>query len=202
VDPRYRWFCITFRAKTGNKTASFVFRGFTGAESRRAGGQHTAFDSEVFLLKCCVPNIDLDAVEYNICSRLLKEIYHVSGWNEHGAPYKLAAEWIQDETGSLEAAAVCMIPGLTLQELDTCDPQDKAKYLIMGKWLFESLYQCKVEEAFSGKKEPKKGGTIQAVKPKLPENHQVVESFDWDSQSRTGNVLPDDLTKFIKMPEA
>lgn len=207
MDPRYRWFQIVFHSKYGAPDLVFHFRGFTVAELRRAGGRPTAFEAEVFLLQQCVAEFDLDSVEHSVSERLLQEIYHVSGWNEHGAPYRAAHEWIQDETGSLEAAAICMIPGLTLQELDTCDPHDRAKYLIMGKWLFETLYPTTVEQAFRGAPKDEKSLQLQDLKRQaqagaaaLHGQGQVTESTGWDSSQRKANILPEVLPELPPKP--
>lgn len=218
LDPRYRWFRITFRNKQRpEELLQFIYRGFTLAEERRAGSQATPFDTECFLLQQCVLDIDLQTAEYSVCRRLLEEIYHVSGWNQHAAPYKAALEWSWDETGMMEAVAVVMVQGLTFDILDHCDPLDRAKYMLVGQRMWQLMCHPLTPQQVFGKLEEKGGpagqqpaqnNTVEALKRLAAQGeasvHQKLhgneyqydknDGYGWDASQRRGqSQLPAEL---------
>lgn len=196
LDPRYRWFRITFKSKSTEETLSYIFRGFTLAEMRRAGSKKTASDSELFLLETCVQDINIHTIEHGVADRLLSEIYHVSGWNQHAHPFKAAAAWLEDSEGCLEAAAVVCVHGLTFDILDHCDPADRAKYLILGRILFKAMFRMDPEEAFTPEdKNNKSLESLMKIKPKVPgmENLQEIEGYSWRRDNGAASLLPDQI---------
>lgn len=155
LQPNHRWFKIKLKDSTG-KIVDFYFRGVTSNELRVAGTKEDLFASESYILSCCVlSNEDWETTAFvGTAKILLNEIYKISGLTDEDLPMKEAARWISDERGSAEAVAITMIPSLDLQTLQNCNQFDYAKYLLVGKLMFESLYNIPVEQAFVTKSQP------------------------------------------------
>lgn len=126
----------------------FIYRGLSQKELRVAATKD-AIAAESFVLNTCVEgNHNWDEMLAGVPGRLLNEIYKISGLSEEGLPVKEAIEWINSDAGGAEAMALSMVNGLTLETLDNCCPFDYSKYLILGKYLFETLYGRPAEEVF------------------------------------------------------
>lgn len=148
LDPRYRWYSIKLKDEN-LKECIYYFRGITSKELRVAGTKPTTFEAETYLLnQVVVPEKDWLTMLGGVAMKLLKEIYKYSGLNEEQLTFDEAVNWIQSENGCMEAAAIAMIPSCTPDVLENCDPFQYAKFLIMGKFQFETMYGIPVEQAF------------------------------------------------------
>lgn len=185
LDPKYRWYRIVLKDEK-LKPCEYTFRGLTAKELRIAGTKPGKYEAEQYLLTQVVtPNKDWDNMLSGVVAKLLKEIYRLSGLDEEGLTFAEAVNWIQSETGSLEAAAIAMIPSCTPDVLENADPFHYAKYLVMGKFQFEGMYGIPVEQAFVQGRQPSnpidttpKPGP--AVMPGPGEvGQQVQDSFTW-----------------------
>lgn len=163
LDRKYRWYAITLLGKDF-RPEKFVFRGLTSAELRIGGTKDTELEAENFFLYTVVlGERDWDQMPAGTSRVLLEQIYHYSGvtsdliWEEGIA-------WLLSQEGSLEACTVSMIPGLDLEKLRSADPFDKAKYLLIGKYMFETLYKVPVSQAFEAF-DPNKRAAPKAVGP-------------------------------------
>lgn len=153
LSRKYRWYKIELLDKD-RKPSIFIFRGMTADEIRIAGTKKDGSSAEDYVLESCVLDVGPVGEMLGGSSRtLLENIYKVSGLTEEASPIAEALEWIQSDEGTAEALAVSMIAGLTVEILRTCDPHDRAKYLILGKFMFESIYGVEAKDAsFSGNK--------------------------------------------------
>lgn len=192
LDPKYRWYSIELLDEKREK-CKYVFRGVTARELRIAGTKETTFEAERFILNATVhPQKDWDSMLAGVVSRLLSEIYNRSGLTDEGTTFVEAINWIQSENGAMEAAAVAMIPSCTPELLENCDPYTYAKYLVMGKFQFESMYGIPVEQAFLPQKDrPTANNGIDITPnpgpPAMPGPgevaRQVENSFVWKRQN-------------------
>lgn len=148
LDRKFRWYRIKLGPPKSKKY--YYFRGLTANELRIAGTKPSKFEAENYILDTCVQNIKRPVIEEfgGVASKLLMEIYRVSGLDETGETFQEAVSWMMSPEGRVEAIAVSMIPSLTLQELRNCDPHDYAKYLLLAKFQFENTTGMTVEEAF------------------------------------------------------
>ena len=190
LDPKYRWYKICLKDEKYNPCV-YYFRGATSKELRIAGTKETTFEAETFLLdKVVLPKKDWNTMLGGVGMKLLQEIYKYSGLSEDQVTFQEAINWIQSENGAMEAAAVAMIPSCTPDVLETCDPFIYAKFLIMGKFQFESMYGIPVEQAFlPSDKQPQVAGSNgiditprpgPAVAPGPGEvGHQIENQFEW-----------------------
>ncbi len=187
LDNRYRWYRITLKDEN-LQPCEYTFRGVTAKELRIAGTKPDRFGAEQYLVEQAVTNKkDWLNMLAGVVAKLLKEIYRVSGLDDEGLTFAEAVNWIQSETGALEACAIAMIPSCTPDLLENADPFHYAKYLVMGKFQFESMYGRPVEECFLGKQpispidpSPKPGP---AARPGPGEvGHQVENQFTWHRQ--------------------
>lgn len=168
LDPKYRWYKVVL-SDLRLQPREYIFRGLTGHEERvmmdkpdvsdqifEVGGMPTvASPRHLYALeRCVVGDHDWSVVPFGTYDVLWRAIYRVSGRTKDHSPVSEALKWLSEAHGILEAAAMAMIPGLTLTELNTCDPADRAKYLLVGKIMFEALYDTPVTEAFSGLTDP------------------------------------------------
>lgn len=148
LDSRYRWYRIKLKDEN-LQYCDFYFRGATAKELRIAGSKETTFDAETYLLSSLVlPKKDWITMVGGTATKLLNEIYRFSGLTEEQITFTEAVNWIQSENGALEAAAISMIPSCTPDILENADPFQYAKFLMMGKFSFESMYGVPVEQAF------------------------------------------------------
>jgi len=145
----YKYYKIVLLDSKLRTPKDYVFRGLTAAELRRAGLKASTYEAENYILETCVQGEEnWETALCGVVQKLLKEIYRISGVDAEGSIYNDAIEWIQSETGSLEAVAVALVPGLTLEHLHNCDPFYYCRYLTLGKFQFESLYAIPISEAF------------------------------------------------------
>ncbi len=188
LDPRYRWYRIQLKDEN-LKPCTYTFRGVTIGELRKAGTKPSKFDAEQYILETVVfPNKDWNNMLAGVCAKLLREIYKYSGIDDEGRTFGEAIAWIQSENGNLEAAAIAMIPSCTPDVLENCDPFHYAKFLIMGKFQFETMTGIPVEQAFSMGQQPANGidPTPQPGPAVLPGpgevGYQVENAFEWKRQ--------------------
>lgn len=186
LDSRYRWYKITLKDEKLNP-CDYYFRGVTSRELRIAGSKETTFEAETYFLdQAVLPKKNWEIMLGGVAMKLLQEIYRYSGLNEEEYTFQEAINWIQSENGAMEAAAIAMIPSCTPDVLENCDPFQYAKYLLMGKFQFESMYGIPVEQAFL----PNAGGKDNYIdtspKPGAPTlpgpgeiGHQIENSFEW-----------------------
>lgn len=128
------------------KDRTFVFRGLTQKEIRTAARKKGG-DVDLYILRTCVEgDYNWDEEHAGVTNRLLTEIYRVSGLDEAGEPANEALEWIKSPGGRIEAIALAVIPGLTLDILDNCDPHDYARYIIATKFVLARLYGLMLED--------------------------------------------------------
>lgn len=179
LDKRYRWYKVELINEWG-KPQTYVFRGVTAGELRRSGAFASETESETFLLNQCVlPESDWSNGLAGVSRILLEKIYRVSGLDGTSYPFEEALHWLKTDSGALEAAAVSMISGLTLEHLESADPAARAKYLAMGKFMFETLYGVSVFEAFKSDK-PAQTPVPGVQQPGVPAgNYSEESSFTW-----------------------
>jgi hypothetical protein len=147
-DNRYRWYRISLKDEN-LKPCVYTFRGATMKELRIAGTKPDKFEAEHYLLnKLVYPQKDWPTMLAGVVNKLLGEIYRYSGLSEEGLTFSEAVNWLQSDNGSLEAAAVAMIPSCSPDLLENADPFQYAKLLVMGKFMFETIYGIPVEQAF------------------------------------------------------
>lgn len=156
LDPRYRWYKVSLpvvqeknkKHVVGKK--DFYFRGLTCREIRIAGYKPDKYQAEDYVLSTCVldPPNNWDYQLAYTTLQLIKEIYKCSGIDDEAVTFTEAYGWISDEVGLLEAIAVAMIPSVTLELLENCDPFNYAKYLAIAKFQFETMYGIPIQDAF------------------------------------------------------
>lgn len=180
LDKRYRWYKVELIDGWG-KPQTYVFRGVTAGELRRAGAYASETESETFILNQCVlPEMDWSTGPAGVSRIILQKIYRVSGLDGDESPFEEAVHWLQTDSGALEAAAVSMISGLTLEHLELADPAHRAKYLAVGKFMFETLYGVSVFDAFKpGDKKQAAGVPGAPPPPPVPGNYEEKSSFTW-----------------------
>jgi hypothetical protein len=191
LDPRYRWYRINLKDENKGR-CYYYFRGATAKELRVAGSKIDVFDSETYILdKVVYPKRDWNKMLGGVAMRLLQEIYRFSGLNDEQLTFQEAINWIQSENGAMEAAAVAMVPSCTPDVLENCDPFVYAKFLMMGKFQFESMYGIPVEQAFlSSNKNPNSSNGIDTMPNPGPAatpgpgeiGRQVENQFVWRKQ--------------------
>jgi hypothetical protein len=191
LDPRYRWYRVRLKDEF-LQPCDYYFRGVTAKELRIAGSKETTFEAETYLLEQTVlPRKDWNSMLGGVAMKLLQEIYRFSGLSEEQVTFQEAINWIQSENGAMEAAAVAMIPSCTPDVLENCDPFIYAKFLMMGKFQFESMYGIPVEQAFlPADKQPQVNNGFDptprpgpAVMPGPGEVGQQIENqFEWRRQ--------------------
>lgn len=148
LDSRFRWYKISLLGPD-TKPKEYIFRGLTANELRKAGLRPDKDVAENFILATCVVNLEsLDVELGGTCIQLLNNIYVISGVTEEGRPYQEAATWIESEQGKMEALAISVIPSLTLELLRNCDPADYARYMMLGKFHYESMLGQPAANAF------------------------------------------------------
>lgn len=185
LDDRYRWFRVFLLDSETYQLTDYVFRGMTAHEIRTSNNKENLFERESYVLRRCVVNqVDWDTALAGMASTLLGLIYHYSGTDDAAITVKKAVEWVQTDAGMLEALALVTIPGLDMYKLKTCDPSDYAKYLIVGKEMFEILYQGRVQEPQSGGQlvdtwGPGRTSVSQNLPTKPGEIGTVSEGFAW-----------------------
>jgi hypothetical protein len=186
LDSKYRWYKIVLKDENFHP-CEYYFRGLTSKELRVAGSKETTFEAETHILEQIVlPKKDWLNMLGGVAMKLLQEIYRYSGLSEEQLTFSEAINWIQSENGSMEAAAIAMIPSCTPDILENCDPFHYAKFLVMGKFQFETMYGIPVEQAFlPADKQPAGGIDISPkpgpfVPPKPGEVGQQIENqFTW-----------------------
>lgn len=150
LDPRYNWFSVKLVRPPKKTPQEYVFRGLTAKEIQVIAKLPTFFDAQKYALQTCVIyDGDWDKNYGWVCQTLSDKIWEFSGLTEGAKPYREAVEWIQHDVGKMEANAIAMIPGLTLEILENADPRNYAKYLLIGKHQFESLYNIPLEQAYA-----------------------------------------------------
>lgn len=156
LDPKYRWFSIKLKVR-GNVFSDFVYRGLTRREQRKLASITDESKSEDFILKSALAKgQEYDELPAGSYKKLVQLITSISGLTNDDAPkpFTEAMEWLDTDLGSLEAAAITVIPGCTLEALDTMDNTYYWKYLLVAQILFKSTYQIDPATAFSSKPQP------------------------------------------------
>lgn len=150
LDRRFRWFRLRL-LDWNRKFRYFYFRGLTSREINIGSSKSTDFDRICFILETTVKGVeDWEGMPGGSCLRLLREIYRVSGLDEHYFTFQEAVKWQESDEGQLEIRALQCIPGLTLEILETCDPTTRAKYLLAAKQIFEDTYQIALSKMRGG----------------------------------------------------
>lgn len=193
LDPNFRWFKLK-AIDNKLKECYYIFRGITTKELRIAGTKSDKFAAEEYILSCSVlGEYDWENMLAGVTNTLLAEIYKISGLTEESLTFTIAADWISSETGALEAAAVSMISGLTLEQLDNCCPTNYAKYLLMGKYQFENMYKIPIEEAFGINTGSSRTSTSETVIAQDALGRDVAKqsrtTFEW-KQGQTIEIAP------------
>jgi hypothetical protein len=153
LDRSFRWYKVRLLDSKTYLPTDYIFRGPTSNELSIASTRKTPFDIENFILSSCVlGDHDWNTALAGVSKTLLELILSKSLSSE--GPFTEALEWFTTEKGCFEAAAVSMIPGLDHAKLRNSDPSDYAKYILTGKFLFETLYGMPVMQAFSGLTNP------------------------------------------------
>ena len=148
LDRRYRWFKIQL-LNSRRKLVPYIFRGLTREEIRIAGTKPGQNEADTYALSVCVKGRrNWDAELFGVTKKLLDEIYRISGITEEALTFKEAVSWMETPEGLIEAGAVGFVAGCSLRELYTCDPSDYAKYVVLGKFLFQSMTGKKIDELF------------------------------------------------------
>ena len=150
LDRKFKWFKVSLK-DTYNTRKDFIFRGATRRELKVYNDclQANNPDSADILLNSCIQNCDnsKDLLPGTFETLLNLVIKHTGG-GEDDVPFNKAKSWLESETGSFEAAAVMALPGLTFDILYDSDPIDYYRYLLIGKQLFERIFQINPSEAF------------------------------------------------------
>jgi len=147
LDRRYRWFKVNLLGPNRERK-DYVFRGMTSGELTIAGSKEGEFEAESFILSQCVVNYNED-IEWAGTSKTLYDlIMNISGLDEDCRTLREAQKWMHHEEGKYEAVAISMIPSCTPEIMRNCDPSDRAKYLLLGKFMFTSIYGKEVDELF------------------------------------------------------
>lgn len=149
LDRQYRWYKINLRG-ANCKYRDYYFRGATAGEVKVAGAFETATEAEDFLLKNTVLHLEDPQAElaYTM-ERLYAEICKRSALlTEDNLPFQDALNFLKSDIGKIESAAVITVPSLDLCKLHNADPTHYSVYLLLGRYLFESLYGVPVEQAF------------------------------------------------------
>lgn len=188
LDRNYRWFTVTLLSPDRTKK-QYIFRGVTKGEMMAAGSKSGGVAAEDFILERCVLNIEDLSIEWaGTCQCLLEQIYNISGLDSEERTVQEAVAWIQDpEEGKYEAVAVALIPGCTPAILRTCDPSDRAKYLLVATFMYRSLYGREVEELFNGPSSNDiESGYVGADPIPIPKQGETVTysdgGFNWSSK--------------------
>lgn len=189
LDRKYRWFKTRVLGVDWTPT-EYIFRGLTANEIRIASSKKPDVAAEDFILKTCVKNLEnLEDMPGGSCVVLLQHIYRISGLTDEVDPIREAIEWIQSDEGTAEGVAISMIAGLSLETLNNCDQYDRARYLIIGKFMFETIYGVDVKKAsFSRSQEGGSGSQYIPPKRVATENGfvevpgAVVDQFTWSKQ--------------------
>lgn len=187
LDSRYRWYKIRLKDENLNP-CDYYFRGVTSKELRLAGTKPSTFEAETFILqKVVLPQKNWETMLGGVSMKLLSLIYRYSGLTEDQLTFKEAQDWIQSENGAMEALAVAMIPSCTPELLENADPFHYAKFLMMGKLQFESMYGIPVEQAFLPREPDNRiDPTPNPGTPVMPGpgevGRQVEDSFTWKRQ--------------------
>ena len=202
LDRRYRWFKIQL-PNSKKKLVSYIFRGLTREEIRLAGTKSGQNESDTYALQMCVlGNRNWEIELYGVTKRLLDEIYRVSGITEEALTLKEAVAWMETPEGLIEAGAVGFVAGCSLRELYNCDPADYAKYVMLGKFLFQS--GKKIDDLFGTPETQDAATTIPLVGTDYSNvGHQVqdlqvsdkkvnVEEFKWVKPKQVEGLI---LTK-------
>lgn len=197
LDRKYRWYRARLKGPDF-ELQDYVFRGLTADERRKLGELPDTADWERYILERCVLG-DRDwsrelvgtakSVLLNIYrhSGMVEEVYSLTGEIEDNRPLLEALKWIEHDEGKMEALAVAMVPGLTVDMIRHADEYDRLRYLIIGKFVYETLYGRPAEEAFG---KPKKAGQHAPGQLRVPGvgEKEILEAggFTWD-----GGAVPD-----------
>lgn len=216
LDPRYQWFKMTLNPINGGNVVSYIFRGFTTSEKRRALAQKNVILSDLHLLKSCVVDFNPSTTEQSVAEKLLLEIYRVSGWTDEALPYIGAQAWLKDEDGIIEGVAIAMVAGLNFQILDHADPYDRARYMALGLWMFQSLYGLSIQDLMGGneKAQDARGPSVEelariaqqgAERQKAQEirmdRARDTDSYQYKKPKNSKIILPSELPAEWQRPE-
>lgn len=185
LDRRYRWFKANLLGPDRTRK-DYIFRGMTSGELTIAGSKSGEFEAESFILSQCVLNYEEDKEWAGTAKALYDLIINISGIDSEARTLQEAQRWMHHEEGKYEAVAISMIPSCTPEIMRNCDPSDRAKYLLLGKFMFTSIYGKEVEELF-GEQAPTPNNMDDAffTNPEVPnpakgEKVTFVESgFNW-----------------------
>lgn len=133
------------------------------------------FEGEKYILNLAVsPKVDWDNEIAGVVDTLLSKILDISGIDpipnrslQEGEVYltsidKEVIEFFKSDYGAMALAAISTIPGLTLEQLDNCDPLYRKKYLLAGSIVFNRMFQTTPEEVFSNLFNEEQGPLIAA----------------------------------------
>jgi hypothetical protein len=148
LDRNFRWFEVTLKGPD-MLPKQYIFRGLSNGEYRAATTKSSPIAGEEYILNQCVLDYAGDNELEGTSKVLLEEIRRVSGLDGSYQTLREAEEWLLDEDGRYEAVAVAMLAGITPTYMRNCDPSDRVKCMILGKFMFENTTGKTVDEAFA-----------------------------------------------------
>jgi hypothetical protein len=186
LDPKFRW----FKVKLGGpdqQPKEYFFRSMTVNEQRNATAKKDPLKQEEYiLLQCVQPKCDWSVELLGTSKKLVEEISRISGLLEgKNPPFDEAVEWMNSVDGKIEAVAISMVAGLNLDILHNCDRYDYAKWLLTGKFMYESIFGRSIAELVEpAPEQPANANPFKenrTVTPISPDGRRMVEttSFEW-----------------------
>jgi hypothetical protein len=182
LDRKFRWFTVKLKGPDSKSLVPYTFRGLTQGELVAAGTKPDKDSAEDYILKTCVVDWNAENQLSGTTLFLLEKIKNISGLDDEGKPFNEAVDWMTSDDGKFEALAIALIPNCSPEVLRNCDPSDRAKYLLIGKVQYETMYGRPVGEAF-GALAPQQVATQQPMNNPIPGVGEKAiwteDSFSW-----------------------
>lgn len=117
-----------------------IFRGFTSKEKSHheawAEKDEIAADNH-YILKLT----DLEEIESFPQGSIMTLMFSILGKSSFQFTVEKAADFFNSDQGGLEMKAVAVLPSVTFELLESCDPIHYARYLVLGNEVYNAMFQ-------------------------------------------------------------
>lgn len=139
LDNKFNWYRIKILGPDCKTLVPVIFRGMTSKEKAHHSSWSEKDEIEAdnyYILKLT----DLKDVNKFPQGSLMTLIFSILGKSSFQYTVEKAADFFNSDQGGLEMKAVAVLPSVTFELLESCDPMHYARYLVLGNEVYNLMF--------------------------------------------------------------